>query len=334
MGNRKLKINNNNSLKLNMQNLHDEKTTMTIEEFFTTHEKFMKDKALEGLASRTLEEHRTHLKYFKYYLEADKRSIVNRIADVELNYNIFKDYLAYMVLEKQYKPCTVNLRLRTIKCYLKWLYENNYIDEDFGAKLKLVKVMEDTIKPLSDTEITKMLKACDLETYAGYRDYTIMLLMLDCGIRVGETAELKVDDIDIKQRIITIRAENAKSRKVRQVPISSIVCKLVKELINIANTNKCEYVFQSTYGGKIKKQNLILSFNRISKRAGMKNSCSPHRFRHTFATNAVKANMDIFTLQRIMGHSTLLTTRKYVQLESNDLKRKHDKMNFVGKYFR
>lgn len=179
-----------------------------------------------------------------------------------------------------------------------------------------------------------MLKACDISTYAGYRDYTAMLLMLDCGIRVGETVELKVEDIDLKQGLITIRAENAKTRKVRQVPISPIVSKLLKELITISNEDGCQYVFQSTYGSKIQKQNLILAFNRIGKKAGLEKRCCPHVFRHGFATNAVKAGMDTFTLQRIMGHSTLLTTRKYIQLESSDLKKNHDKMNLIGRYFK
>lgn len=148
MGNRKLKVNNNNSLKLTMQDVRVEKGTITEEEFRMLHEKFMKDKALEGLAPRTLEEHRTHIRYLKSYLEDDKRSTLNRIADLELNYCTFKDYLAYMVIEKQYKPCTTNIRIRTLKCYLKWLYENDYINENYGVRLKLVKVPEDTIKPL------------------------------------------------------------------------------------------------------------------------------------------------------------------------------------------
>lgn len=333
MGNKKMKIGSTNGLRLVGQVDRDIENNITFKDFFEIHEKFIGDKSLEGLASRTLEEHRTHLKYFKYFLEVAYRSKLNRVAEQKINYEVFKDYLSYMVIEKEYKPCTVNIRLRTLKCYLKWLYDNGYISEDIRKRMKLVKVPEDTIKPLTEYEIKKMLKACDVETYAGFRDYTIMLLMLDCGIRVGETVEVKITDVELKEGILTIRAENAKSRKMRQVPISKMVCKLLKELIKIAKENESEYIFQSTYGGKIDKENIILSFRRLSKRSGLRDTCTPHRFRHTFATNATRENMDIFTLQRIMGHSSINTTRKYVQLDYSDLKKKHDSINFINKYF-
>jgi integrase/recombinase XerD len=109
---------------------------MQMEEFLSFHEQFIRHKSLEGLASRTIEEHRVTMGYFKKYLMSDKQSIVDRYA----NLDVFRGYLSYMVLEKKYKPCTVNIRLRTLRCYLKWLNDEKLIAEDYTKKLKLVKV--------------------------------------------------------------------------------------------------------------------------------------------------------------------------------------------------
>jgi len=62
--------------------------------------------------------------------------------------------------------------------------------------------------------------------------------------------------------------------------------------------------------------------------------CILHIFRHTFATNAVKAGIDVFVLQRILGHTTIAMTRKYVQLESSDLIKKHSKIDLLNRYIK
>lgn len=331
MGKKMLKIPCSDGSRPSMQNVRGNLDTITANEFFMIHQKFVKDKSLEGLASRTLEEHKTHMKYFRKYLEQEYRSNADRVA---IDSDILKGYVYHMLQEKMYKPCTINVRLRTLKCYLKWLCDEVYLNFNYSTKLKLVKVPEDTIKPLSDKDVKKMLNATDKTTYAGYRDYTMMLLMLDCGIRVGEAVQLKVDDIDLKQGLINIRAESAKTRVFRQVPVGSKTCELLRDLIAIAKENNCDYVFQSTYGGQIKKQNIILSFERLGKKVGIEVRCTPHIFRHTFATNAVKAGIDVFVLQRILGHTTIAMTRKYVQLESSDLIKKHSKVDLLNRYIK
>ncbi len=330
MGKRKIELSDEVNFSPFISINGDCETGMLMEEFLSLHERFIHNKALEGLASRTIEEHRVTMGYFKKYLQGDKRSITDCYANID----VFRGYLSYMVLEKHYKPCTVNIRLRTLKCYLKWLYNENLIAVDYSKKLKLVKVPEDTIQPLSDKDLKRILKVSDKGTYSGFRDFTLMILMLDCGIRVGEAIELKIDDVNIKVGIINIRAENAKTRVFRQVPISKKTCKLIGELLKIAERDNCEYIFQSTYGGQIQKKNIILSFARLGKRAGLSVRCTPHVFRHTFATNFVKGGGDIFTLQRILGHTTLAMCRRYIQLNCTDLINKHNQVGLIDKYLK
>lgn len=306
----------------------EKQTDVTLKDFMDLHPKFIEQKTLEGLASRTLRDHEKHMGYFKKYLEEDERSKLDRYVETD----IFRGYLAYMVHQTELKPCTINIRLRTLKCYLKWLYDEGYIEFNYSKKLKLVKVPEDTIKPLSDSNVRKMLNAPDRNTYSGYRDFCLMVLMLDCGIRINEAVNLTLNDLDLKARVISVQPETAKTRVFRQLPISHKTCNFLKELVTIAEDNNSTYIFGSLYGGKVSSQNIIASFEKYGKKAGIKVRCTPHVFRHTFATNFIKAGGDMFTLQKILGHSTLVMCRKYIQLENSDLVRKHSQVSLLNKY--
>lgn len=316
----------------NLKKLGRTTDSITISQFFKLHETFMDGKELENLRERTLKEYRTHMVYFKKYIESETDFLKT---DVPVTSQIFKNYIYYMTFEKNYSPFTVNLRLRTLLAYLRWLYTNRYIEENIALKIHLQKTPEDAKKPLSNEEVKKLLNGCDLNNYTGFRDFALMLLILDTGIRIGEAAELKISDFDLKEGFVTVRADIAKTRVSRDLPISKRTAKALKELIDVVvEMGKDDYMFQGTYGGHVKKENLMLSFNKIGKKVGLEHRCSPYLFRHTFATNAVKSGMEVFTLQRIMGHSTIVTTRKYIQLETADLKRNHNKINTVDRYFR
>lgn len=134
----------------------------------------MQDKALEGLATRTLIEYNVNLNYFKKYLEGAYQSDYDCIA---VNGEIFKGYLYFMVQEKRYSPFTVNIRIRTIKAYLRWLYNEKYTQDNYALKFKLVKTSVDAVQPSSDEDIRKMLKACDTSTYNGFRNFCLIFLI-------------------------------------------------------------------------------------------------------------------------------------------------------------
>ncbi len=138
-----------------------------------------------------------------------------------------------------------------------------------------------------------------------------MIVMLDCGIRVGELVNLRVENIDLRSGYINTPAEIAKSRTFRQMPISSKTIKLLKEIVSIVKDTDTNYLFLSAYGNKLDTNQVIHSFSKYRKGAKIKVKCTPHVFRHTFAVNFIKDNGDVFTLQRILGHSTLEMTRRF-----------------------
>lgn len=302
----------------------NEKKTGTI-----SVQEFMLAKKLEGLAERTLTDYTNHFQYINNWIsqEFDDPTVTS---DRYIEKPLFMGYLGYMI--SYYKPSTVNIRLRTLRCYLKWLYSEGLTKEDISTKLKLVKVPKDTIQPLSPQEVKKIIKVLDLSNYADYRDFCIMLVMLETGIRVNEATNIMLSDVNKKLRLLTVRSETAKTREERQLPISAKTMKYLERLIQIAKTNGELYLFNSTLGGGVATMSVIKNFDKYGKRAGIEKRCTPHIFRHTMAVNSVKAGMDIFTLQKLLGHSDITTTRQYIQLNTDDLINSHSKVNVISRF--
>ncbi|UZW14326.1 tyrosine-type recombinase/integrase [Clostridium pasteurianum] len=304
---------------------------MTIQHFYDLFDIFIKDKKLEGLAPRTIYDHKKLFDIFKNYV------IKVRECQIEHDFissDFFKQYLYYMHFDKHYKAGTINIRISSLKCYLNWLFKNKYTNKNYSLLLKKVKRSEDTVHPLSDYNVKKMLNAPNQNTYAGFRDFTIMIIILDCGIRINELCNTLIPDVDLKEKTLTVRGEISKTRKARILPLSKQSVILLRQLIDISVSNTSPYVFMSNSSDKVDGEVVSRNFERYGKKVGVKERCTPYVFRHTFATNAVKSGMDVFTLQRIMGHNQITTTRQYVQLETKDLIKKHDKMNSIGRYLK
>lgn len=249
-------------IKMNAKPLSIESTiSLSVLEFVKLHDTFVNRKRLERLAPRTLRDYVTHMDYLKKWLFQEQRLVGNRWLEKALLY----EYSAHMIL-KQYAPCTINIRLRTLKTYLNWLQEEGYITENLASKIKLVRVPKDTIKPLISNEIKQMLKSIDTSTYTGFRDYCLMILMLDNGLRVNESVNLKLTDVDIKRKVIIVRSETAKSRNERFLPISKKTAGLLDQLIKTSRDNGEEYLFLSSLGGKLDALVVIHNFGKHGKK--------------------------------------------------------------------
>lgn len=169
----------------------------TLNNFVELHEKFINLKVLEGVRERTLQGYKENFNYLNLYLFQQ----LGLGETVELKTEYFYEYMSYMKLQKSLANNTINIRLRTIKAYLRWLHNEGYIS-DFHSKLKLMKTPVDTVQPVKSSDIKKVLKAINLKEYTGLRDYAAIILILDCGIRIKELLNLKIEDINLKQKII------------------------------------------------------------------------------------------------------------------------------------
>lgn len=304
----------------------NKKEGLSLDTYLNLHEQSITVKKLQGLSNRTISDYLLNLQYFITWLKENETDYTNLYIDRR----VFLSYTGYMI--QKFKPATVNIRLRTAKCFLNWLYSEDYIKENMASKLKLVKVPQDTIKPLEPAEVKMIFKALNLSSYSHYRDFVIMLVILDCGARINEVVNIKIDDYDKKQKTLTIRSDTSKTRQERLLLISGKTSKLLERLISIAEAQEEEYIFCSSYGGRLDSLTAIKNFEKYGKKAGLNKRTTPHIFRHVFAVQMVKAGTDIFTLQRLLGHNNITTTRQYIQLDNRHLIESHTKANIISMF--
>jgi len=304
---------------------------LTIKNFIDLHTDFIRDKILENLSQRTINDHKNIFKYFVNWIEQSNWFNGNQYVGKSL----FLEYKEYMMFEKNYASCTVNVRLRPIRTFVNWLLKNGYINTNFSSFMKLVKVPEDRIQPLSKTEVKKLINTIGNYTYARFRDLTITICILDCGIRIGELLQLTYFDISFTDSYIIIRAEVSKTRTERLLPVSRHTLNLLEQLKDIAIEQNQTNLFLSSTGDKaIAESDVFTNFRKYKEEASITKKCTPYVLRHTFATEMVKKNVDIFTLQRIMGHRNITTTRQYVYLDDSDLLNKHKEVNILSGFLK
>jgi integrase/recombinase XerD len=297
---------------------------LTLDEMF---EKFMTFKKTEALAPRTISEYYIHFDYLKDFLGDDMTSESVTLED-------FRGYIGYMLHDRELKPMTVNIRIRTMRAFIRFCYTEGFIDSPIHENFKPVKVPEDTLESLTPAEIKKLLTVIDDELYTGFRDKVIIFVLLDTLVRISELVAIKRSNVDLKGGFIQLEAVNTKTRKARTVPLSTKTIKLLKEYMNETEDFNNDSLFLTYDGHQINQATVRLSLSENGKKAGITNKrVSPHTFRHTGALFYVMNGGDPFSLQKILGHSDMSMVRKYIQMTDTDVRRQHNAFSPINSIF-
>ncbi len=296
--------------------------------------------ATEGRSQNTIDWYASNLRRFLQFLR--NRQLPDSIEDIGIRE--VRDFIFYLQNEvtrwesnpytrdgRRLSPFSVQGYVRTIKAFWSWLVAEGYIQNNPMEKLKIPKVPRKVIATFTPEQIEKMIKQLDLNKQRTFRDYTIILLLLDTGIRLSELANLRIEDVDFKQSCLLVTGKGSKERI---VPIGTQVRRQLwryssafrPEPYLSENTN----LFLTTSGNPLKRGAIRLMISRLGVRAGISGvRCSAHTFRHTFAKQYLMQGGDIFSLQRILGHSSLEMVRVYVNLATSDVSKQHRKYSPV-----
>ena len=220
---------------------------------------------------------------------------------------------------------TYNGYIQVARAFLHWYQEHVgplplLAGRSLPSVLPKVKAAVDTVQPLTRDEIRRLLKAPDPTHWVEWRDLILMKLFFDTGLRAREGLWLHTDDIIGDRHLIRIRATSAKGGRERYVPMSGIVeTELRKWLAKRfgGQVVACPWVFPRAVLWRTEPRPLMphswrARFSLYAKRAGLPPQAHPHSLRHTFAVHYLAAGGDVFSLQAILGHSSLSTTRRYV----------------------
>ncbi len=298
-------------------------------------ELFLVDQEIRGNSQRTIEIYTTYIDYLINYIgNVDINTIKKQtIIDYQLyllNRNAFPIACVKQTNEKKLSRFTVKTYLTHLRTFFRWLYNSNYMNENIFESYVFPKVPK-LIKPImSEEEIEEVLFDFS-DGMLGCRNKCIFLLMLDSGLRVQEVPGLDINDVMFEQNRLLIR--DSKGMKDRIVPITLYtkreLLKYLKFYRPAPDSIEEKSFFLSTDNIRITESAIKSLLFRIKKRLDLK-KLNPHYLRHTFATRYIINGGDMTTLQMILGHDDIDTTRKYVHLANYYIKMDFDKYSSVS----
>jgi len=238
---------------------------------------------------------------------------ISYIGDMPMNSVTSKQITAFLASLVDVKAKTVLNRHIGLAAFWTWALKDGYVDRHVVRAVEKPRPQQILIEPFTEAEIRALLTAV---RHHPDRDRSIVYLLLDCGIRASELVGAKREDIDLANSRISVKG--GKGNKDRMVPFSKKTASVL-----------FRYLSNST--GKpfpITRTSLTSLLDRMGKRVGVKN-CHPHRFRHTFAINYLRNGGDAYTLQEMLGHSTMEMVRRYLNIAQVDLERAHNRASPV-----
>jgi integrase/recombinase XerD len=231
---------------------------------------------------------------------------------------------------KKLSAFTVHGYVRALSAFFRWARQEQLISTNPMDGIRRPKLPK-SIKPrFTEQEIKQLLDACNGGHPAlAARNRAIILLLLDAGLRAGELCTLTMDRLDAGMRRAHLTGKGLKDR---YAPIGARTRQALWQYINRYRPapKEGDYVFLTLRGGPLDPNKLAHVLTKLGNRAGVK-PCNPHRFRHTMARLYLRNGGDVFTLQQILGHEDLATTRIYVQLEREDVEETHERASPVDR---
>ncbi len=298
---------------------------------------FLLCKEVEGRSPKTTSWYRDNLARFCRFIAATTPGTA--VADIGLSEaRAFVQHLQTGVTRWEDSPrirdtqplaaTTVRGYVRTLKVFWNWLEEEGYVQGSPLLRLKQPRAPRKIIQTFSKEQIAAMLGCLDLEWPNDFRTYTIVLLFLDTGLRLSELAHLQIDDIDIARSQLCVMGKGAKERVAPFGTQTRRTLHRYMQAFRFPPLPEHEHdLFTTESGTPLKVSAVKTCIRRLRQTAGITGvRCSPHTFRHTFAKNYLLNGGDVFSLQRILGHSSLEMVRLYVNLadsEVNHLYRAH-----------
>lgn len=283
----------------------------------------------EGKSPRTIEWYFSFVTRFMHFLQL--RVISTYLGDIQKEH--VREFIRYLQIEartprsdKSLSPATVQGYVRSLKAFFAWAEREGYIDNNIMRKIPVPKAPVKIVNTFTHEQFMKLVELCQRDNGTGQRNLAILLLMFDSGIRVSECRDIELDDVDLENG--SIRIKQGKGNKERIIPIGSLVQKSLWKYINHFRPQslvaQVTNLFLSDRGLPLTGSGLQQIIKRYGKRAGISGvRCSPHTFRHTFARNYLLNGGDIFSLQKILGHSSLASVRIYLNLFAIDVKKQH-----------
>ena len=227
----------------------------------------------------------------------------------------------------RYSTRTINRRLSALRMLYRWMADEGIVATPGIAALESPKLAKVLPHVLGEGQAAALVESITGNEPADIRDRALVELLYASGARIGETANLRVADIDFSLCQIKLRGKGSKERI---VPIYELAVRRLDEWVRLARPRllskrraelgATDALFISVRGNNMSAASLRSAFERRSRLAGLEADVTPHAMRHTFATELLDGGADLRTVQELLGHESLSTTQIYTHLSVERLK--------------
>lgn len=279
---------------------------------------FLLDREARRCTPKTLCHYRYTLTSFVAFLRAQGVSQVAEIAPRHIRAHL-------VALQRRgLRDTTLHAHARGIRAWCNWLVAEGELQQSPMARVGMPRLEQRVPEPFSRDEILRLLAACDRSTPRGARDYALVLVALDTGLRLAELASLRVGSIDMRTGLVTVMG---KARKQRLVAVGSRARGAVLKMLSCTDARPGDplwpaFNWRGDQVGALTVQGVRTAIVRLGRRAGVR-PCGPHRFRRTFALWSLRSGMDLHSLRLLMGHADLDVLQRYLKLAGEDLTEAH-----------
>ena len=212
---------------------------------------------------------------------------------------------------------------RAAKALFSWLAREEMIARSPMAHIRAPRVPEELLQPVTVEQVRALLAACDAKTEMGVRDRAIILCLWDSGCRASEFTALNLQDVTFETGAVFVRS--GKGRKAR---VTFLGAKSRRELLRYLRLRgevpPPAPLFATEDGRRLRYPGLRDVVRRRAKQDGIAPP-SLHAFRRGFALHSLQQGADVYSLQKMMGHTSLVVLRRYLKQTEDDLRRVHDK---------
>ena len=272
-------------------------------------------KALQGqnYSSKT---HRAYGDDLSQFLEWVKKNRVDFDIPTRFSRGDIEGFMQYLAAKRMTGVTRVR-KLAAIRKFFAFLEENSILAANPAHTVKGARREEKEPNIL----YKEQYKALLYEASDNIRDYAIIQTFLQTGIRLSELANLRVEDVDVEHRNLTVR--QGKGKKDRQIPLVDDVVKALRNYLRYRNTELIvddEILFLAKNGTSLNVSTVKYTVAKYVKKAGIRKKVSVHTLRHTFGAHKADKHMSLATLQELMGHKKKETTLKYIHLAKTNLR--------------
>ena len=276
------------------------------------------------------------LKYMKIHLKITKETDFSKINirdfDIQtlkkITTNDINSFLSYLALNQGSRPATRARKISTIRIFFAYLYDQKLIDDNPALGIKTPKQEKRMPKYLSLDDSKKLLSVtADENDENKERDYAIITLFLNCGLRLSELVGINISNIDFSEYKLTVIGKGNKERTIylNEACIRAIQDYLSvrqKEGVKVDSKGSNKALFLSKRKERISNRMVQYIVERELMKAGLDTSkYSAHKLRHTAATLMYQyGHVDIRALQELLGHESIATTEIYTHVSNEQVR--------------